>query len=339
MCESQRCSSFDVGESCCCNRGAKQTIDIDFEINGEPILPTYSRTIQLAFDRVGELDRYTETELSQTNEWLVISQIPLEKQFFTSAKPTTIESLSLLRGAYIWHLENPLETIEKLEESKEIGHIEAFYPLVERQQIPRSTPNDPEFSSQWHLENTGQTNGLVGEDINATNVWNNYRGDGVVIRIVDDGLTLTPDIIDNYNSTYSTIGVMVTVTQRPTRGMGIIQPGVAAAVGNNSLNVAGAAWEATLAGSTLIACGSPDSMEADALSFRNDKIDIYSNSWGPSDDGTTLAGPGPLTLAAFEEDAYQGRKGLGNTITWAAGNGLGSDDDATKTDMPTADLP
>lgn len=143
--------------------GQEQTIDIDFEIDGEPILPTYSRAIQLAFDRVGELERYTETELSQTYEWLVITQIPIEKQFFTSAKPTTIESSSLLRGAYIWHLDNPLEQIEKLEESKEIGHIEAFYPLVEQKQIPRSNPNDPEFSSQWHLENTGQTNGLVGE--------------------------------------------------------------------------------------------------------------------------------------------------------------------------------
>ena len=134
--------------------GQEQTIDFDFEINGDPILPTYSRTIQLAFDRVGDLDRYTPTELSQTNEWLVITQIPIEKQFFTSAKPTTIESSPLLRGAYKWHLDNPLEQIGKLEESKEMGHIEAFYPLVENQQIPRSTPNDPEFSSQWHLENT-----------------------------------------------------------------------------------------------------------------------------------------------------------------------------------------
>ena len=33
-------------------------------------------------------------------------------------------------------------------------------------------------------------------------------------------------------------------------------------------------------------------------------------------------------LAAFEEDAYQGRNGLGNIITWAAGNGLTSDDNA-----------
>ncbi|MBC8438006.1 MAG: proprotein convertase P-domain-containing protein, partial [Euryarchaeota archaeon] len=57
-------------------------------------------------------------------------------------------------------------------------------------------------------------------------------------------------------------------------------------------------------------------------------IDIYSNSWGPSDNGNTLEAPGPLMLAAFESDAYQGRAGLGNIITWAAGNGLNNDDNS-----------
>ena len=57
-------------------------------------------------------------------------------------------------------------------------------------------------------------------------------------------------------------------------------------------------------------------------------IDIYSNSWGPSDDGATLSGPGPLTLAAMEDGVYNGRGGLGNIYTWAAGNGLQSDDDS-----------
>ena len=33
-------------------------------------------------------------------------------------------------------------------------------------------------------------------------------------------------------------------------------------------------------------------------------------------------------LAAFESDAYEGRNGLGNIITWAAGNGLTNNDNA-----------
>ena len=194
----------------------------------------------------------------------------------------------------------------------QIGHIESFSPLIERQQFPRDNPNDPEFSSQWHLDNTGQTSGLSGEDINATDVWDNYRGEGIVISIVDDGLDHQhPDINGNYDANYSYDWCNDDSDPAPNswNGHGTAAAGVAAAVGNNSLYVSGAAWEATLGGSTLIACWSGDSTEADALSFENDDIDIYSNSWGPADDGETLSGPGPLTLAAFEEDAYNGRKG------------------------------
>jgi len=44
-----------------------------------------------------------------------------------------------------------------------------------------------------------------------------------------------------------------------------------------------------------------DSLEAKALSFNLDHIDIFSASWGPSDDGTSLERPGRLASAAFEK--------------------------------------
>lgn len=37
-----------------------------------------------------------------------------------------------------------------------------------------------------------------------------------------------------------------------------------------------------------------DQMEAAALGFRNNFIDIYSNSWGPGNMGWIVVGPGPL---------------------------------------------
>ena len=45
--------------------------------------------------------------------------------------------------------------------------------------------------------------------------------------------------------------------------------------------------------------------DAKALSHREDIIEIYSNSWGPSDDGETVAGPGSLTRMAFEAGSKQ----------------------------------
>ena len=44
-----------------------------------------------------------------------------------------------------------------------------------------------------------------------------------------------------------------------------------------------------------------DLVEASALSFNRDYIDIYSASWGPDDDGKTVDGPGHLALKAIED--------------------------------------
>ena len=35
-----------------------------------------------------------------------------------------------------------------------------------------------------------------------------------------------------------------------------------------------------------------DELEGRALSWALDKVDIYSSSWGPDDDGKTVEGPG-----------------------------------------------
>lgn len=43
-----------------------------------------------------------------------------------------------------------------------------------------------------------------------------------------------------------------------------------------------------------------DVVEAKSLSFNPQHIDIYSSSWGPTDDGKTVDGPGNLAKIAFE---------------------------------------
>eukprot|EP01119_Soliformovum_irregulare_P025784 TRINITY_DN9637_c0_g2_i1.p1 TRINITY_DN9637_c0_g2~~TRINITY_DN9637_c0_g2_i1.p1 ORF type:complete len:335 (+),score=106.05 TRINITY_DN9637_c0_g2_i1:684-1688(+) len=49
--------------------------------------------------------------------------------------------------------------------------------------------------------------------------------------------------------------------------------------------------------------------------------DIYSNSWGPYDDGTSMQGPGTLAQMVMEDNVKNGRNGRGSIYTWAAGNG------------------
>ncbi|CAD6184717.1 unnamed protein product [Caenorhabditis auriculariae] len=64
-----------------------------------------------------------------------------------------------------------------------------------------------------------------------------------------------------------------------------------------------------------------DAVEGDALAFQQDMIDIYSVSWGPKDDGKTVAKPGRLASQALADGVRKGRNGLGNIFLWASGNG------------------
>ena len=44
-----------------------------------------------------------------------------------------------------------------------------------------------------------------------------------------------------------------------------------------------------------------DKLEARAIEFERDYIDIYSASWGPRDDGKTMEGPNSLTEKALKD--------------------------------------
>lgn len=297
----------------------------------EDVMDTYSRSVQIAFDRVSDIDSYEEEELARANSWLVVTGIPIEEHHMTAAQPEETEPVRLLRGSFIWTFDNPTKALELLRKSSLEGEIESFSPLLEKSFSPRFEPNDPYFDDQWHLNNSGQTSGLSGEDANVMGVWDSFNGSGVVISVIDDGVEHShPDLSDNYVSihSYDWCGDDSDPNPNSSDGHGTAVAGVAAGTGNNSIGVTGAAFGASIAGHRLIACGFSDSTSADALSFHNGGIDIYSNSWGPFDSGNILDGPGPITIAAIEDSIYNGRSGLGNIYTWAAGNGLDADDNS-----------
>lgn len=55
--------------------------------------------------------------------------------------------------------------------------------------IPSAAPNDPLFKDQWHYNNTGQTGGKVGADIDLINAWSIERGSKeVIVAIIDGGI-------------------------------------------------------------------------------------------------------------------------------------------------------
>ncbi len=301
------------------NNPAKIGAPLSENWDDAPITYDFSPAVRSAFARVSDLSQYTDVQLEQTSQWVVVSSNPVG------------EAVRDLDNVWIVDIESDI-AIEIFAEWQRDGFIETAYPLIEKTMNPKWTPDDSLFGDQWHLQNTGQTNGGVsGEDVNITGAWNNYRGSGIVIGIVDDGLDWNHADLDNYYADtldYDFCNNDGDPTPSSNDGHGTSAAGVAAAAGNNSIGVSGAAPLASLAGLQLISCSTTDTREGNALSHERQSIDIYSNSWGPSDNGRTVEAPGPLMMAAFENDVDQGRGGLGNVITWAAGNGLDDDDNS-----------
>lgn len=199
-------------------------------------------------------------------------------------------------------------------------------------------PNDPLFSAQWHLRNTGQQGGTPGADANVIPAWNlldnqgrNILGTGVVIGIVDDGVEYThPDLSAAYRFDLSYDFFNSDSDSAPGFGddHGTPVAGVAAARGNNGIGVVGVAPDASIAALRLTAGFTTDQLEAKALSYKPQNISIYSNSWGPFDSGDILEEPGPLTRAAFANGVSKGRGGKGSIYVWAGGNGLLNQDNS-----------
>lgn len=197
-------------------------------------------------------------------------------------------------------------------------------------QMVKKNFNDPRLNDQWHLNNTGQKGGTVGVDANVFAAWNmGYDGTGVQICIVDDGLEKDhEDLSVNFR-----LGDSKDINGSggnnpspfPEDSHGTSCAGIAGAKGNNGIGVAGVAANVNLSGIRLIAAANTDAQEADALTFNNQNNDIYSNSWGPTDNGI-YAAPGTAAKLALKEGATNGRNGLGNIFTWAAGNGRDNGD-------------
>jgi Ca2+-binding RTX toxin-like protein len=261
---------------------------------------------------------------SQAREWIVRVDGALTASVLSTETQTVVSVVPNFDDVY--HVALPFEanTAEFVATLAGLSEVIDFYPLTSVQQSTRAVPNDTLYANQWHLNNTGQTGGMIGADANVESVWDTFRGAGVVIGIVDDGLQYThPDLAANYDATLSFDFNFNDGDPLPDPAFdfhGTSVAGVAAGIGFNGLGISGAAPEATLAGLRLIAGPASDLLEATALTHEMQQIDIYNNSWGPADSGI-LAGPGPLTLQALQDAATTGRGGLGVIHLWAGGNG------------------
>ena len=227
----------------------------------------------------------------------------------------------------------PLRAAAKL---ASLSHVTSATPLLAAQHAKRAVtlPNDPLFAQQWHLLNSGQQSGTAGIDINVTPVWPTLKGNGVGIGIVDDSLQIThPDLAPNVAASghYDWNGGDTNpAPDAADDNHGTSVAGLAAARGNNGIGVSGAAPEATLYGLRLIAAPETDEDDAEAMTWKNDVIQIKSSSWGPATYAWELGYAGTLWEDAVATGTTTGRNGLGTIYLFASGNGQADDEQGSK---------
>ncbi len=296
----------------------------------------WKHALSLAVEQAGNLDNYSEEALATTDSWVVgLTDSTVAKQLAAALGADQLGEAQYLDEAYIWQFSASVgwESVANMLGSVET--VDYFYPLVPEQYESNFAPNDPLYPDQWHLNNTGQSGGTVGADANVELAWDLYDGSGVVIGIVDDGLQYThPDLTGNYRADLSYDFADYDADPAPFTDAaegydddshGTSVAGVAAAQGNNSIGVSGVAPGAELAGLRLdfITGMITDAEQAAALSYANDEIDIYNNSWGPVN---LFVAPGPQAMAALYNGVTNGRDGLGSIYVCSAGNSAQSYD-------------
>lgn len=194
-----------------------------------------------------------------------------------------------------------------------------FYAPITRYQ-------DPLFSQQFQMHNTGQTlDGVPGQedaDCNALEAWDISLGSNVItVAVLDDGLEAHEDFQDAAGSSRYTNGWSPANNgngdARSTAAHGVSCAGSIAA-SHNGIGIQGIAPLVNLISVNIFVGGESTQDIADAISWaKNQGADVLSNSWGYTSCYANYANINDALADANEN----GRAGLGSVVVFASGNG------------------
>jgi hypothetical protein len=218
-----------------------------------------------------------------------------------------------------------------------VVHVQPNY----RYHLLENLPDDPSFSQQWGLKNTGQFNGTPGADIHAPAAWEITTGThAVVVAVIDTGVDYThPDLQANLWTNPGEINPSDGIDDDDNgyvddwRGWdfhdndndpwddhshGTHVSGIIGAAGNNGVGVSGVCWQVTLMPlDTFDSSGeSLTSSLVEAIAYAEMMgAKLINASWGDPDEDPLL------------EETIRSFTAAGGLFIAAAGNENGKDND------------
>ncbi|MBF0446827.1 MAG: tandem-95 repeat protein [Magnetococcales bacterium] len=197
----------------------------------------------------------------------------------------------------------------------------ADLPQIQSHVLSSHIPTDTLFDQQWHLLSTAHPDA----DLNVTQVWGEYTGQGVVMALIDDGVDYRhEDLVNQYNhdldwDARNRDGDALAVARSDKHGTSVAGMMVAE---DNGSGVVGVAPGAEVSGLRVSYSGRNVDAQFLTQLENMDAFDIVNNSWGygghfyDNFQRSSFAGE----AQALEDAVTLGRDGLGTVITFSAGN-------------------
>ncbi len=214
------------------------------------------------------------------------------------------------------------------------------------------TPNDPQYSQLWGMNNSGQSGGTVDADIDAPEAWNITTGSSnVIVGVIDTGMDYThQDLVANIwtnpgeiagdgkdndgngyiDDLHGINAILNNGNPMDDNGHGTHVGGTIGGAGNNGIGVVGVNWSVSIAACKFLSSsGSGSTSDAvkcfnyfNNLKASGQNIVVTNNSWGGGGSSQML------------KDAMSG-----TILHVAAAGNAGSNNDATAFYPANYDLP
>lgn len=220
-----------------------------------------------------DLTNYLNDKDYIEGEIIVMFKAPVDAQDFLNnysdiglnIKEVLVKDMNIYLFGYDVSRSQPVDALMSVMRNDKVA-IAQFNHRFQEREMPPVIPNDTRFAEQWDKNNTGQTGGTPDADIDAPEAWEISKGgktslgDTIVVAIVDGGQQTNHVDLDTWVNYYEIPGNNIDDDNNgyvddiygwnagtnsgtiPANSHGTHCAGIAGAIGNNGIGVAGVNW-------------------------------------------------------------------------------------------------